>query len=110
LWIETSLDPLSLLNGLLHIEQVLGRYRAEKNGPRIIDLDILFYNQWILHLPGLEIPHPRIPQRRFVLAPMTDIAPDFRHPVLNKSMSELLALCTDPLIVHKWEPPVQNKD
>jgi 2-amino-4-hydroxy-6-hydroxymethyldihydropteridine diphosphokinase len=103
LLIHTSLEPRALLNGLLQIEKELGRYRGEKNGPRIIDLDILFYNQWIMKIPDLELPHPRISQRRFVLVPMADIAPDFRHPVLNKSMADLLASCPDPLIVHKWE-------
>ena len=108
LWIETSLSPVDLLNSLLAIEQEMGRYRTEKYGPRTIDLDILLYGSWIIHLPGLQVPHPRMSQRRFVMTPMAEIAPQLKHPVLQRSMESLLGDCPDPLPVHKLNPPVHN--
>jgi len=88
--IDTHLEPLNLLNALLSIEQDMGRIRMEKWGPRIIDLDILFYGNKILKLPQLEIPHPEISNRRFVLAPLEEIAGDYNHPKINKSISTML--------------------
>jgi 2-amino-4-hydroxy-6-hydroxymethyldihydropteridine diphosphokinase len=110
LLIDTPLAPQALLDGLLGIEQSLGRFRGEKYGPRTIDLDILFYNTWIIALPGLQVPHPRIPERRFVLEPMVELAPGMRHPILHRTMRELLDACPDPLPVHKFVPAVYNKD
>ena len=101
LLIETLLSPLDLLHQLLQIEQDAGRERTEKYGPRTIDIDILFYGNIVIALPELDIPHPRIAERRFVLVPMVEIATDFMHPVLNQTMSTLLENCTDPLPVHK---------
>ncbi len=88
--IETSLAPRELLGELLKIEKALGRERAVKNGPRTIDLDILFYEGEIIREKGLEIPHPRLRERWFALKPLWDIASDFVDPVSGKSVCELL--------------------
>ncbi len=97
--ISTHLDASSLMKTMLRIEEGMGRRRLEKYGPRIIDIDILFFNDAFIREAGLVIPHPEIPNRRFVLTPMEEIAPSWRHPVLNKTIAELLADCTDPLEV-----------
>jgi 2-amino-4-hydroxy-6-hydroxymethyldihydropteridine diphosphokinase len=104
LQLETSSDAPSLLNILLGIEEKMGRKRTEKYGARIIDIDILFFNDAILRLPQLVIPHPEIRNRRFALAPMDEIAPFYIHPVLGLSVRELLLTCTDPLAVKKFNP------
>lgn len=91
--IETSLAPRELLSELLKIEKTLGRERMLKNGPRTIDLDILFYDDRIIRESGLEIPHPRLRERWFVLKPLWDIASDFVDPVSGKSVCELLDEC-----------------
>ena len=88
--IRTLLPPRRLLEALLHIEDAMGRTREKRWGPRVIDLDLLFYGQSILSEPGLTIPHPELHKRRFVLVPMTEIAPYFIHPVYGISMSGLL--------------------
>ena len=102
LQIRTELEPRALLEAILQIETTLGRKREQRYGPRTIDIDILFFNDAVVDLPGLHIPHPRIPERRFVLEPLAEIAPHMVHPVLHRTMTELLALCTDPLAVHKF--------
>jgi 2-amino-4-hydroxy-6-hydroxymethyldihydropteridine diphosphokinase len=99
--IGTDLHPRQLLRQLLKIETRIGRIREEKYGPRLIDIDILFYNQEIHNYPTLKVPHPEIQNRRFVLVPLNDIAPGFIHPVLKKTMAELLEACPDPLDVSK---------
>jgi len=101
LQVATDLDPLALLKVLLTIEEKMGRIRAERYGSRLIDLDILFFNDAILHRPELVIPHPQIPNRRFVLAPMNEIAAGLVHPVLGRTIGDLLATCPDPLEVQK---------
>lgn len=87
---ETSLSPEKLLNFIKTLEKDLGRKANFRNGPRLIDLDILFYNQLTINIPGLNIPHPRLHERGFVLVPLAEIAPDFIHPVLKITMHELL--------------------
>jgi len=95
LLIETSLEAPALMTVLLEIEEQMGRRRVEKYGSRIIDIDILFFNEEIIALPQLTVPHPEIQRRRFVLAPMEEIAGEFIHPVIRKSIRELLAECPD---------------
>ena len=99
--IQTDLQPRQLLRQILKIETRIGRIREEKYGPRIIDIDILLYNNEVHNYPLLKIPHPEMPNRRFVLVPMAEIAPEFIHPVLKKTMAELLAICPDKLEVSK---------
>ena len=81
---ETNLGPQQLMQEILKIEQLMGRERKEKYGPRIIDIDILFFNDEIINQPGLIIPHPELQNRRFVLIPLSEIAPAFHHPFLHK--------------------------
>ena len=102
LLVNTDLEPLPLLKELLAIELEMGRERLEKNGPRTIDIDIIFYNDAIIHEPGLLVPHPAMAQRRFVLAPLAEIAPNLRHPQLKQTMRDLLEACTDPLPVARF--------
>ena len=100
--IQTRLSPQDLLNTILDIEGLLGRKRAVKYGPRIIDIDILLYNNQVVNLRDLKIPHPELQNRRFALQCLNDIASDQVHPVLQKPVAQLLAECTDPLTVHKF--------
>jgi len=89
--IETELDPFQLLNELKRIEKDAGRnFKAVRFGPRILDLDILLYDDLVLNSSELEIPHPRMYQRRFVLQPMCDIASNLIHPVLKQDMQYIL--------------------
>jgi 2-amino-4-hydroxy-6-hydroxymethyldihydropteridine diphosphokinase len=88
--VETSMTPGDLLEFLLSVEDRMGRVRKEKWGPRIIDLDILFYGDRVLDGNNLRIPHPRLQERRFVLVPLSDIAPDLVHPVFRRTISRLL--------------------
>ena len=99
--ISTSFNPSELLEKILSIELELGRKREEKWGPRVIDIDILFYGEIIVRHKDLTIPHPGIPLRRFVLVPLCDIVPKMIHPELRKSIAVLLEECTDPLNVKK---------
>jgi len=101
LLVQTMLQPLMLLNSVLRIELDLGRKREVKWGARTIDIDILFYNDTIVNKPGLLIPHPEVQNRRFTLEPLAEIAPDFIHPVLHKSMLQLKNDLQDCLIVKK---------
>ena len=80
---------------LIEIEEKLGRVRMEKWGPRIIDIDILFFGELILKTENLVIPHPEIQNRKFVLIPLNEICPELIHPVLKKTISTLLAECND---------------
>lgn len=91
--VNTYLAPEPLLKHLKRLEVTLGRKATFPNGPRLIDIDILFYDDLVLNTPSLEIPHPRLHERGFVLLPLADIAPDWVHPVLKKSVRELLASC-----------------
>jgi 2-amino-4-hydroxy-6-hydroxymethyldihydropteridine diphosphokinase len=94
-------EVLKILSG---IEILMGRERPFRDAPRTIDLDLLFFGEAIINQPGLEVPHPRLHLRAFVLVPMAEIAPDFVHPVLHKSINELLAGLTPGYRVEKWVP------
>ena len=97
--IETELNPHQLLEKLLAIETEMGRTRNQKWEERIIDIDILFFDNLTINAPDLTVPHPHIPNRRFTLVPMLQIAPNFIHPVLNKNIQLLLNNCIDDLSV-----------
>ena len=86
----TELFPRQLLARVAKIERALGRVRTVVNGPRTIDIDILLYGKTVVRTATLEIPHPRMRERRFVLAPLADLAPDLRHPVTHKTVREML--------------------
>jgi 2-amino-4-hydroxy-6-hydroxymethyldihydropteridine diphosphokinase len=96
---QTALLPEELLKAIHSIELSLGRERREKWGPRTIDLDILFYDDAIIDIPGLTIPHREIANRKFVLIPMDELVPGFMHPVLKKTVGNLLKECPDKAIV-----------
>ncbi|MGB3006218.1 MAG: 2-amino-4-hydroxy-6-hydroxymethyldihydropteridine diphosphokinase [Chitinophagaceae bacterium] len=100
--LSTELSAKQLLRRLLKAEKKMGRIREEKYGPRIIDIDILFFNAEIHNSTILKLPHPEIQNRRFALLPLVEIAPDFIHPVLKKSITELLKECPDTLPVKKY--------
>lgn len=87
---ETDLFPRQLLGRVIRIERELGRRRLVAGGPRTIDIDILFYGNFVVETPELKIPHPRFAERRFVLAPMAELAPELRDPVSRRTMRELL--------------------
>jgi 2-amino-4-hydroxy-6-hydroxymethyldihydropteridine diphosphokinase len=87
---ETELAPLAFLGRMLAVEQSMGRIRTEPKGPRTIDIDILFFGNDVLDTPELTVPHPAMHQRRFVLEPLAEIAPALVHPVLKRTVRELL--------------------
>ena len=99
--IETSLNARDLLNEILYIENLMGRDRIEKYGPRIIDIDIILFNHQVIKENGLTIPHPEMSKRRFVLEPLNEIIPAYIHPVYYKTITELLDQCDDTLPVKK---------
>ena len=99
---ETEKNPEEILNEITIIESELGRVRSNEGySSRTIDIDILFFNNDVFDKKDLTIPHPGLHQRRFVLEPLNEIAPDYIHPVLKKSVSELLSECNDTLQVYK---------
>jgi 2-amino-4-hydroxy-6-hydroxymethyldihydropteridine diphosphokinase len=91
--VTTYLDPEPLLKHLKRLEVALGRKETFQNGPRVIDMDILLYDDRILESPVVRIPHPRMHERGFVLLPLMDIAPDLLHPVKKQAIRDLAALC-----------------
>ena len=95
--INTMLDPRGLLQAIADIEQELGRDRRDKEkwGPRTIDIDILFYGKRVVRDKGLEVPHPELHLRAFVLVPLMEIAPDLEHPILKQQIDELYMICED---------------
>lgn len=99
--LDTHLSPDALLAAVLAIETKMGRVRQEKYGPRLMDIDILFYENSVIATRELTIPHPHLAQRRFVLAPLAELVPDHLHPILKIPVKQMLAACTDPLDVHK---------
>lgn len=92
---ETELEPAALMHVLLSIEREMGRERVVPKGPRLIDMDILLYASQVIHDHDLEIPHPRMAQRKFVLAPLVEIAPDAVHPTLDRTAQDLLQSISD---------------
>lgn len=101
LLIETKLNAEDVMNTILQIEKNMGRIRQEHLGPRTIDLDIIFFNDQIMNTENLTIPHPQMQKRNFVLTPLNEIAPDFIHPIFNKSIAQLLMDCEDSLLCIK---------
>ncbi len=102
--IKTSLLPQALLNELLAIEGRMGRVRRIKWGPRIIDLDLLFYEDFVVSETNLKVPHPELHKRKFVLEPLREIAPKLFHPTLKKTLEELTQECDPAQIVKKLTP------
>jgi 2-amino-4-hydroxy-6-hydroxymethyldihydropteridine diphosphokinase len=100
--VHTSLNARQLIRRLLKVERSMGRIREEKFGPRLIDLDLLFFNNEKHDYHFLKLPHPELQNRRFVLLPLAEIAPGMVHPVLHKTVKELLEECPDTLPVTKY--------
>lgn len=99
--VNTPLNATETLKEILSIEKNMGRIRTVKNAPRIIDIDILFFNNEIINQSDLIVPHPEIQNRRFVLTPLNEMAPQMIHPVFNKTIEQLLSQCPDQLAVKK---------
>lgn len=103
LCLNTTLTAKNLLDELLRIENKMGRSRKQKWEPRLIDLDILFYDHDIIKEDGLMVPHPHLQERKFTLVPLSEILPDYIHPILNKSMQDLLTEINDDSIVTAFD-------
>jgi 2-amino-4-hydroxy-6-hydroxymethyldihydropteridine diphosphokinase len=99
--VETTLNARDLLHEILYIENLMGRDRIEKYGPRIIDIDIIFFNHQKIREDGLVVPHPQMAHRRFVLEPLNEVIPAYIHPLFYKTVNELLIECDDSLPVKK---------
>lgn len=105
---KTPLLPRQLLHALRGIERMLASRKLVARGPRVIDLDILLYGNSVVHTEELQIPHPRMDQRRFVLAPLAELAPDLRHPVRGATIAELLEAARDKSAVRLWQSQKNN--
>ena len=101
--IQTDLMPRQLLALTQRIERELGRVRTVAKGPRTIDIDILLFGSTVMRTKELEIPHPRMTERRFVLQPLADLAPDLRHPETHRSVREMLGALADTVVVRPWK-------
>ena len=99
--VTTTLDAEQAMQTILSIEKKMGRVRTTKNAPRIIDIDIIFFNKEIIQTQLLTVPHPQIQNRKFVLIPLNQLSPNLKHPVLNKTIHHLLRICKDGLTVNK---------
>tara|TARA_Y100001934_G_C12358457_1_gene779326 strand:- start:371 stop:877 length:507 start_codon:yes stop_codon:yes gene_type:complete len=104
--ITTELEPLPLLAELQEIENELGKRVIRENGPRAIDLDLLLYGDLVIKGDALEVPHPGIPERDFVLLPLAELDADFRHPGLNRSMRQLKSECPGGYVMRKEESAI----
>lgn len=102
LLLETALDAPALLEVMMDTEKEIGRIRREKWGSRVIDIDMIFFNHEVITLPQLKVPHPQMQHRRFVLAPLNELIPEWVHPILQLTVHQLLEACTDPLPVQKF--------
>ena len=101
--ITTGLSPKDILRQIHNIEHKLGRIKEEKWGPRIIDIDIIFYGQVMIENPDLKIPHPHLTNRSFVLKPLLEICPEWKHPQSGQTIRELFRLCPDKGSVEVYE-------
>ena len=101
---ETDVTPRNLIDVFREIERSLGRDEDPRHGPRTLDLDLLFYGTRIINEPGCVVPHPRLHQRRFVLVPMTDLDPTWKHPLSGRTVEELLRATTDRSVVRLLDP------
>lgn len=101
--VETALEPEALLELILGIEQEMGRVRIRKWGERLIDIDMLYYHNKVIDLDALKLPHPGIPDRRFTLVPLVELAAEELHPVLHKTQQQLLEDCEDGLEVSVYK-------
>lgn len=109
IWVRTDMDPSAVHVLLQRLEDEGGRVRDVPMGPRTLDLDLLLYGSSTVDEPGLTVPHPRMAERRFVLEPLVEIAPDVRHPVIGSSLAEVLASlppaeAVERLDVERWPP------
>jgi 2-amino-4-hydroxy-6-hydroxymethyldihydropteridine diphosphokinase len=100
--VETKFPAAELIKTILLTEATMGRIRTKKNAPRIIDIDILFFNKEMIREKDLIVPHPEIQNRRFVLVPLNELSPGLKHPVLKKTIHQLLETCPDTLDVKKF--------
>ncbi len=106
--LATSLTSSELIKTVLKIETTMGRLRVEKMGPRLIDIDILFFNDEILETEMLQLPHPELQNRKFVLTPLAEIAPLLFHSILNKTVIQLLNGCKDEMKVKTYSPIIHS--